>query len=731
MKIIGTQQNRSEKKWIVRFPSGNTEAELVVRKLSRDLQISEVTARLLYLRGYRNREEALRFFRLEDATPHDPYLMKDMALAVRRLRKALENGERIAIYGDYDVDGVTSVSLLYLFLSERGADVGYYIPNRIRDGYGLSRTAIDRLHEQGVRLIVTVDTGITANEEVDYASSLGIDMIVTDHHECREELPKACAVVNPHRPDDSYPFAELAGVGVAFKLACAVEMAECEERGESPLEGVLRVSNCYADLVALGTVADVMPITDENRLIVAKGISCMEKNSRLGLQALIEAVNAGKTRPRKITSTFIGFGIAPRMNAAGRVSSASIAVELLLADTRERAAELAEQLCELNAERQTEENRIAEEAYRKIESMPESERSHVLVIDDDHWHQGIIGIVSSRLTERYGLPSILISYDGAVGVSRSPSDVGKGSGRSIKGLNLVDALTACEDLLLRFGGHELAAGLMVRRKDVEELRHRLNAYATEHLRDEDLVASVEVDCEVEMKELTMRLAEEIGNLEPFGTANPTPSFVLRKVSVQKLQPMGGGKHLRMIVEKDGISMSAVWFGKSVSELPFEPTDRIDLLFQLNVNEYQGVCSLQMVLQDAKLAMDDQNAYLQEKKRYEEILRGDPFDEAEDILPDREDIAQVYRFLRRESELGHTSVPMRRLLANLRLHGTRHFSYAKAKMTVRVLQELQLCNYTEPVTDHFIFEIYRQPVKTNLEKSAILHKLKSQMRKDPL
>lgn len=708
-----------KKQWHLLFDAPDSLATQAVSELSEALNVTPTTAKLLYLRGYRTVAEAKRFFRLEEAEPHDPFLLRDMRRAVDRVNQAVENRERIAVYGDYDVDGVTATSLLYLYLSNLGADVGYYIPSRSKEGYGLSRGAIDQLREKGVSLLITVDTGITAIEEIAYARSVGIDTVVTDHHECRPELPDACAVVNPHRADDPYPFKELAGVGVAFKLACAMESDRCEKAGTSVFEGVLRVCDQYADLVAIGTIADVMPVTDENRLLIAKGLSVMETRCRPGLCALISAANAGKNRVRKLSSSYIGFVVAPRLNAAGRVADASLAVELLLSESLGQAEALAAKLCELNTERQTEENRIAEEAYRMIEQMPEEDKKRILVIDHDDWHPGVIGIVSSRVTERYGLPSILITYEG------SEDDVGKGSGRSVKGLNLVEALDACRDLLVRYGGHELAAGLSVRRRDVAALRRRLNEYAMEHLSGEELTVQIDVDCELDVRDLSIRLAEELEQLEPFGNGNAAPLFVLRDAHVQKIQPIGGGKHVRLTVEKDGISTVAVWFGKTVTELPFEEGETADFLFQLQINEFNGTYSLQMLLRDADLAKSDQERFAAEKARFTEIEAGGMFDESENLLPDRDDVAIVYQFLRRETGNGHTSFPARRLLNVLNRCSGVPFTYAKLRIILLVLRELNLCGVSEPTEDHFLFDFYVQPVKTNLEHSAVLRRFRTQ------
>lgn len=728
------EPKNKQKKWSLIYRPGNEKTDREIRVLAEQTGMTAVMASLLYTRGYRTAEEVNAFFHQENAYLHDPYLLRDVEPAVERIALAIEHGERIAIYGDYDVDGVTSVSLLYLYLTAHGADVGYYIPSRAKEGYGLSKPAIDRLKERGVQLMITVDTGITAIEEIAYATSLGIDTVVTDHHECRPELPEACAVVNPHRADDPYPFKELAGVGVVFKLICAYEMAECRRAGSSEMEGVGRVCREYADLVAIGTIADVMPVVDENRLIVTLGLQLLENTKRPGLRALIEAAS-GPTREgsrslkkRKINSGYIGFTIAPRMNAAGRVSNASIAVELLLAEDADEAEALAERLCELNTIRQTEENRIAEEAYKKIEQTLDPVRDRVIVIDDDGWQQGIIGIVSSRITERYGLPSILISFEGATNGVPIGTDVGKGSGRSVKGMNLVEALIDSEELLVRFGGHELAAGLSILRCNIDAFRRRINCYAAEHLNDDMLCVSLDADCEVEMRDLTMTLAQEITAMEPFGISNPVPNFILRDARLVRIIPMGGGKHLRLILEKDGVEMTAVRFGTTQEQLKLDAGDPVDVLFQLNINEYQNVTSLQMIVQDIRLSERFENAYLEQVSRYEDIRGGAEYTEEEAVLPNRDDIAVVYTVLRKEYRTGHSVFPMRRLLSLLQGLGQGHIGYIKLKFIIRIMQELQICEVTESVPDTYIFDFQYQAAKTNIERSSILRKLRTQLRK---
>ena len=715
---------KRRRKWTVRYPAHDAEADRQTAELAAELGCSATAAKLLWNRDLKTAEAANRFLRLEETRFHDAFLMRDMDKAVARIEKALATGEKIAIYGDYDVDGVTSTSLLYLYLRERGADVIYYIPSRLHEGYGLSRGAMDRLAEAGVRLMITVDTGITAVDETAYAKMLGIETVVTDHHACRETLPDVCAAVNPHRPDDEYPFDELAGVGVVFKLVSAMEITRARREGESDAAAVRRICHDYADLVAIGTVADVMPLVDENRLIVNYGLSRINREPRAGIAALIEAANGKGRAPRRVNSTFIGFGIAPRMNAAGRMGDATVAAELLLSEGGEKSERLAGELCELNAERQTEENRIAEAAYRKIEEQAAKEKPRVLVLDDDDWHQGIIGIVASRITERYGLPSILVTYDGSPDRDGSAADLGKGSGRSVKGLNLVEALTACADLLERFGGHELAAGLSVRRGNIPLLRERLNAYAAERLTDEMLCVCLDADCEVGMTELTEKLVEETEKLEPFGTANPAPVFVMRNANLRRVSPIGGGKHLRMTVEKDGVSMGAVWFGMTLAALDFDTAEPVDLMFRLGINEFRGETSLQMTLIDACPTEDGEAELEREKQRYAEIEAGGHFARTEDLLPSRDECGAVWRFLRREAALGHSTFPVRRLLLRLNGQGAGHFNYCKLMWILRIFDELKLCSFREPVPDTLLLSPDGSGGKKDLDSSVLLASLRA-------
>ncbi len=719
---------KREKVWEERYAFGDGERDGQIRQMAKAMGRSELFAVLLWNRGYRSAEDAERFLRLEQGDFHDPYLLADMEAAVDRILSAVERKEKITVYGDYDVDGVTSVTALYLYLTSLGGIVGYKIPKREGEGYGVSCSAIDELAEGGTKLMITVDTGITATEEVVYAKSLGIDTVVTDHHECRAELPAACAVVNPHRPDCSYPFKELAGVGVVFKVICACEMRRCREAGTEVLEGIRRVCMEYADLTAVGTIADVMPVVDENRLIVSLGLKRMEQTERVGLRALIDATTAKKSgeegKKKKITSGMIGFGIAPRINAAGRISDATMAVRLLLEKDEKAAAEAAEELCEINRQRQAEENKIAMEAYAMIEEMDLND-DVVLVLDSNRWHQGIIGIVASRITERYGLPSILISFDGSESED-DPMDDGKGSGRSIKGMNLVDALTHCEDLLVKFGGHELAAGLTVKRGDLARFRQKINEYAKENLSEEVLKIRMEVDCELSMTDLTLPFAQELTLLEPFGTGNTTPNFVLKDTIVKRVSPMSEGKHTRFLLEKDGICLTALYFGMGLADHGFDVGDRIDVLFTVDINDYKNTRSVQMILQDARVAKREAVRLRAEKERYAAIAAGAAFTVSENVIPTREDFAVVYKALRREFRAGNSVMSVK---AMMKLFSTMpesgEISYVKLKYILRVLNELNICEIEEIDGDLYRFRVEYTAAKTSIDKSFILKKLKGQ------
>ncbi len=732
-KLDDKKQNRY-REWIVRATDAKEERD-AVSALADALDIHPVTAQLLYNRGYHDAESASRFLRMENENLCNPFELRDADKAVARIRAAVESGEQITIYGDYDVDGVTAVCVMYLYLKSQNAKVDYYIPNRDGDGYGVSRGAIDMLAKRGTRLIVTVDTGITANEEVLYAAECGIDIVITDHHECRAELPGAVAVVNPHRPDCPYPFKQLAGVGVAFKCICAYEQAVT---GDDLYSCVERLGWAYADFVAIGTIADVMPLVDENKLLVCLGLERIRRDRRLGLSALMEATmqkNDAKGAPLgqsvavepKITSSYIGFTLAPRINAAGRIKSASLAVELFLSDTYERAAAYAKELCDANADRQQEENQIMQEAYEKIEREHNLAEEYVLVLDADEWHHGVIGIVASRITERYCLPCILISFKGT---TSGISDIGKGSGRSVKGLNLVDALVHCSDLLLKYGGHELAAGLSIARENLPEFRLKINEYAKKVLGGVRPVPVIEADLVLEFPQIKTSLAREIRRLEPYGTGNPSPLFVLKNVIVYEMFSLRKGKHTKLVVGEGNGRLTAMCFSRSPEDLGVVTGDTVSLLFQLDINEWAGRTTVQLIVRD--LHIENENTVCDEltaieKKRFEEIRAGAEFSAKEDILPSRDDFVSVYQFVRRSIRLGQSIITHKDIQEGVLKADRNRIGYVKLKFIIRVLQEMNLLGIEEVSDEVYSFRFRFLSTKVELEKSNILRRLRAQQR----
>lgn len=702
-----------------------------VREISNSLGLTELSSQLLINRGYETVESAKEFLTKSNELLHDPFLLKDIEKGARIILDAVSAKKKIVIYGDYDVDGVTSVSILYMYLKKLSADVSYYIPTRVGEGYGMSISAIDKIASTGVDLIITVDTGITAVEEAEYVKSLGISLVITDHHECHVDLPCADALINPRRPDCSYPFKDLAGVGVAFKLLCAMEKMLHPEDGLAECVG--RISKEYVDLVAIGTVADVMPVKDENRLLVSYGLKLMEESPRIAISELLSAVNgdSGKFRQKKkITSGIIGFTIAPRINAAGRIKDASLAVELFLAETPESAAEYANRLCEINRERQTEENKIIESAKDKIEREHDFERDPVIVLDDPSWHHGVIGIVASRITEKYKCPSILVSFEGEEN-DGSSSDIGKGSGRSVKGLNLVEALTYCSDLLVKYGGHELAAGLTVTKENLPEFRRRINEYARERLGKEQQAISQNADIELMPSDLSMKTAKELYYFEPFGVSNPVPVFLMRGLNVSSATNVGGGKHARYILEKDNFVFQAMFFRRSVSDLDVYEGDMVDVLFNLDVNSFQGKENLQLILKDITLSENCLSSEIAERETAAAILNG-TFNFADsapgssvDILPTRDDFKTVYNTLRRELRMENDVFSIRALLKLLGDNG-HSFRYVKLKLIIKVFQELNLLSVDELDADReiYMFKYVFLKSKADLDKSNLYKKIKS-------
>ena len=716
-------------KWLVQVTHDKMKNSLIADEISKKLGIKLPTAQLLVNRGCKTPSDAKLYLAKGEEQLHDPFMMLDMDNAAYRIIEGIENGDNMVIYGDYDVDGVTSVSSLYLYLKKNGANVSYYIPCRAGEGYGMSSSSVKKLHDDGCNLIITVDTGITAVEEAKLARELGMDLIITDHHECHGDLPSAEAVVNPHRPDCPYPFKDLAGVGVVFKLMCAVESVLNPE--DEMIDCVRRISNEYGDLVAIGTIADVMPINDENRLIVSYGLSLIENTSRPGLIELIEATKGDSKyqTKRKITTSYIGYTIAPRINAAGRISDASIAVKLFLAEDCETAAPIAKKLCDINRERQNEENKIVDQAYARIDADHDFKKDPIIVLEDENWHHGIIGIVASRITEKYSRPSILISFEGN-GEEKSDDDFGKGSGRSVKGLNLVEALSTCSDLLVKFGGHELAAGLTIKRSNLSEFKRKLNDCARDSFKEAEHMPTVEAECELEDSDITMEQAAELNYLEPYGVSNPVPIFVMYRLTITEISLVGGGKHTRIMLKIGNRVVNAMFFRHNLDDIGLFPGDVVDVMFSLDINEFQNQKSLQMIIKDIRLSEIEFSYEMNERELFKKIRNGIGKEEAKqikssDVVPTHADFAAVYNAIRREAKIEHEVFSIRALLNLLSSIGDK-IGYVKLRFIMLVFNELNLLEVKELDEEHeiYAFKVVKTKTKTNLDNSEILRKLKA-------
>ncbi|MGM9662731.1 MAG: single-stranded-DNA-specific exonuclease RecJ [Oscillospiraceae bacterium] len=532
---------------------------------------------VLASRGISTAEEASVFLDQERDLAYSPMLMKDMDKAVRRIEQAIERGEQVAVFGDYDVDGITSTCVVVDYLKSRGLSCLHYIPRREEDGYGLGTEPIRSLSQQGVTLLITVDCGITGVEEIAFAATLGMDVVVTDHHECKEQLPAAAAVVDPHRPDCPYPFKHLAGVGVALKLVLALA-------GESREEAIF---SRYCTLAAIGTIADVMLMSGENRAIVRRGLESLHHTDFLGIHALLKEAGLAD---RPCTSIQIGFVLAPRINAAGRMGAADVAVDLLLSQDEAEAEELARRLCALNRERQSVEQEIFSQALELTERMPEKHR-HALVLSSSVWHQGVVGIVASRLTEKYSCPSFMIHLcDG----------LGKGSCRSYGGFNLFQALESCSELLEGFGGHELAAGFTIREENIAAFRERINQCALEFSGGEPPVSSLDIDVLISRPgEITMEEIQSLAMLEPYGAGNNRPVFCLMGMTVDSMQNVGQNRHLKLQLSKGQYRFPAIFFSVTEETVGVRAGMRVDAAFYLQINEFRGAASLQLQMLDIR------------------------------------------------------------------------------------------------------------------------------------
>jgi single-stranded-DNA-specific exonuclease len=544
-----------------------------VKEISEKFNISELLATVLVNRNIVENDDIELFLNPTRKDFHNPYLMPDMHQAVERIIKAIDSQEKTMIYGDYDVDGITSITVLTKFLKERGLNVGTYIPNRLDEGYGLNKDAIKQIADEGYKLIITVDCGISGTEEVDYAYSLGMEVIITDHHEPLDVLPKALAVIDCKRKDNKYPFNSLAGVGVAFKLIQAIG-----QKLELPEKEYLK----YLDVVCIGTISDIVPLVNENRVIAKLGLKLVENTKSPGIKALLNA-----TAYKEINSNTVSFGIAPRINACGRMGHERDALDLFLTDNIVEANKITEKLNEYNKKRQDIEKKIFDEAIEKIEN--ESLDNNAIVVGSENWHHGVIGIVSSKITELYFKPSILICFEG---------EEGKGSGRSIPGFDLHEALCKSSQYLEKYGGHEMAVGLSLKKDKFEDFKREFEKIAKEE-HTEEIVPVVKIDKEISLKDILLENVKSLKLLEPFGEANKTPMFIYKNLRIDSIRALSEGKHLKLTLKDGNTIINAIGFNMGKYSEEYLIGDKIDVIGVLEINTFNGIENVQINMKDLR------------------------------------------------------------------------------------------------------------------------------------
>ena len=561
------------KKWEV-----YEEDEEQVKEFAKEAKLSYLVASVLKNRGITEKEVLKIFLNPTRDNFHDPFLMPDMEIAVDRILKAIKQKEKVIIYGDYDVDGITSVTVLKKFLSERGLEVGTYTPNRLDEGYGLNKEAVKKIHEENYTLIITVVCGISGIEEIKYATELGMEVIVTDHHEPGEELPKCLAVIDAKRKDNKYPFNQLAGVGVAFKLIQAISM-----KLELDAKEYLK----YLDFVCVGTISDIVPLVDENRVIAKLGLKLIPMTKSIGLKTLLSSIGY-----KKIDGTAISFGVAPRINACGRMGAESEALKLFLTESIEEAKEITQKLNTYNIERQTTEKQIFAQAVEQIEN--KKEKTSCIVLSGEGWHHGVIGIVASKITDMYFKPSILICFEG---------EEGRGSGRSVPGFDLHEALMNCSTYIEKFGGHSMAIGINVKKENFENFKKEFEEYAQKN-HVSDIIPIIKIDKEIDLKNVNLQTVKDLSLLEPYGEANKMPLFLIRNLKVQAIRSLSDGKHLKLKLGQDNYMLDAIGFNMGEYAEKYLIGDKVDVVGSLEVNSFNDNEQIQINLKDMRKSLED-------------------------------------------------------------------------------------------------------------------------------
>ncbi len=673
------------KKWTV----SKVDKEYVA-EISEKYSLNPFAALLLVSRNFLGEQETEDFLSGETVYMSDPFELPDMEKAADRIRKAIVDFEKIVIYGDYDADGVTSTALLYSYLSSKGADVSYYIPDRNSEGYGMHTDSVRKIAEMGTKLIITVDNGISAFEEAKLIKELGMDLVITDHHRPGDDLPDAVAVVDAYRKDYPGEFKDWAGVGIAYKLAEAIEGDDSDELLEE-----------YSDFVSIGTIGDVTPLFGENRQFVKSGTAKINQRSRIGIEALKEALDM---KHKEFNALNIAFTIVPKINAAGRMGDASRALKLLMSNDEAEAKMLAEEIIEANSLRQKAEQSIIDEAKEIFQNHPEYLYDRVIVVDGDEWHGGVIGIVAARIVEEYGKPCLVIS---------KKNGVGKGSGRSIEGFSLFDMLCETEEILNHFGGHTLAAGFEINVDKIDEFRRKVNEYAAKR---EMPFAQLDIDCKINPKYIDVDLLDALSFLEPYGAGNKQPIFGLYKMRIDKVEPVSNGKHCKITMSRGDVQISAMKFGISLFRLGLFEGDVVDVAAILEKNDFLGRIKAAVYIKDIRFSGMDEDAIFESYALYDKIKRGEDIDctEAFKAIPTRDIVARVYKMMRKYSAW---SWPEEYLDYRIGDNGEK---LCAVLVAIDMLEELGLVRRD---IEHNSVKIIDSKEKVDLDNSSILQRLK--------
>ena len=659
------------------------------------LEIPPLLAMMLDIRGITKEEDVINFLQ-ENKDFSDPFLMKDMDKAVERITTAVENGEKICVYGDYDADGVTSTSLLYSYLRDSlGADVMFYIPTRTGEGYGMNKGAVDKIHSQGITLIITVDNGISAREEIDYANSLGIDTVITDHHMPSGAIPKAVAVVNAHQKDDKSPFKDFSGVGVAFKLVMAIEGEYADV--DSLLEN-------FSDIATLGTIGDIVPLVGENRTLVKNGLRHIQNSDRIGINAMKQESGIAE---KEINSSNVAFTLVPRINAGGRLGSSEKSVNLLLTEDEDEAVTIADKLGMDNRERQSIEKEILASIDEEVRRTPNIVNDKILVFAGKGWHQGVVGIAASRIKDIYDKPTIIIGID--------DDGVARGSGRSVEGFSLCDAVFACSEHLTHYGGHPMAVGISLEKEKINDFRKAINAYCKDIKMPYNIL---HIDCKLNPNQLDLSILDCLSYIEPCGASNPSPIFGLYNMTVIATKEMGNGKHMRITLSRGQgqVPVYAVYFNHNFQSCSYRNGDIVDVAVSLDRNIYNGQENLSVIIKDIKYSQSNNEELIDSERIFDKFAKRYKLtkNEVMSILPTRNDFAYVYRFLKQNKGF---------IYGEYALVNALNYKISMGKLIVILysMKELGLINWQQGLYQSIIE--MKESGKVNLEDSVFIKKLK--------